>query len=94
MDSTPVWMALEHGFLLDTPQSLPLTVPFLPLHGESCMHSHHPNTFKTVTMTWVNGDTTSSKIFRCCTARTPCVCKDLPFATGFRQKVPKWSRSR
>lgn len=67
MDSKPVWMALEHGSLLDTPQS---PVPFLPLHGESCMHSHHQDTFKTVTVTWVTGDTTSSKIFLCCTAKT------------------------
>lgn len=51
MDSKPVWMALEHGSLLDTAQSFPLTVPFLPPHEERCMHSHHQNNFKTVTMT-------------------------------------------
>lgn len=27
MDSKLVWVVLEHGSLLDTPQSLPLTVP-------------------------------------------------------------------
>lgn len=69
MDSKPVWMALEHGSLLDTAQSFPLTVPFLPPHEERCMHSHHQNNFKTVTMTSVNGDTTSITIFLCCTDR-------------------------
>lgn len=41
MDSRLVWMTLERGHLQDTPESLPLTVPFPPLHGQCCMHSHH-----------------------------------------------------
>lgn len=83
MDSKPVWMALEHGSLLDTLQSLPLTVTFLPLHRESCMHSHHQYTFKTVTMTWVNGDTTSIKIFLCCTARNTLCLQGSSFCCWF-----------
>lgn len=41
MDSRLVWMTLERGRLRETPQSLPLTVPFPPLHREHCTHSHH-----------------------------------------------------
>lgn len=41
MDSGLYWMTPERGRLQDTHQSLPLTVPFLPLHGERCAHSHH-----------------------------------------------------
>lgn len=77
LDGSGAWLSVGH------PLEPPITVPFLPLHGESSMHSHHQNTFKTVTMTWVNGDTISIKIFLCCTARNTLCLQGSSFCCWF-----------
>lgn len=55
MGSRLLWMTLEGDCLWDTPQSLAVTVPFPPMYTLAPSQ----NTFKTVMMTRVNGQTNS-----------------------------------
>lgn len=88
LDDSGAWPSVGHS---------PKPSPRCPLSATAwgALHALAPsqNNFKTVTMSWMNGWTNSpvsGKVFLCCTARKALgSAKDLPFATGFRQNVPK-----
>lgn len=88
LDDSGAWPSAGHS---------PKPPPHCPLSTteQGALHTLVPsqNNFKTVTMTWMKRWTNSpmsGRAFLHCASRKPLgSAEDLPFATGFRQKVPK-----
>lgn len=85
LDDSGAWPSAGHS---------PKPPPRHPLSATArgALHALAPsrNNFKTVTMTWTNGQTNSPMsgraFLRCATRKALGSAEDLPFATGLRQK--------